>query len=476
MLRPVAESEMCAVDSVLANSQLRVNSYTDMLRPVAESEMCAVDSVLANISAILNLSDSEFDEIFGEAGDDSSYYEPSENSSDSDDEVVSEPEDEVVPEPDDNEGDSQATTSNANDDLWTEIQQNPELFIFQENVGVKLDTSNFTVQTLVDLFFSEEFLALLVEQTNLYAAQEIAKCKAIKKSNRVSKWRDKINQSILGSCQKLFLPLAGFFSTSLLLYIKLVLVPTISNFRYILYIYPLFSGSQSDYMESSKLTRQTLFLFLKSKGFSKVSLFEFKNALKVFVTKLVSKWKESHYIQEKFIKKNSEWLKGEFKLPLLADIGQTPEKKQAKGRPKKNFTESSLRSKQRSVRLLVKHISPDQLTYAAESSLVKSGRRTTAKFMKLALDASPKLTYAAESSLVKSGRRTTAKFMKLALDASPKTLKKMRQVTSPMFTVYTPEEALALIVDTSLTKEDYIEIQRGAKCSLCTHQKKHWLS
>ncbi|KAK9731043.1 Transposase IS4 [Popillia japonica] len=36
-----------------------------------------------------NLSDSEFDEIFGEAGDDSSYYEPSENSSDSDDEVVS---------------------------------------------------------------------------------------------------------------------------------------------------------------------------------------------------------------------------------------------------------------------------------------------------------------------------------------------------------------------------------------------------
>lgn len=168
-------------------------------------------------------------------------------------------------------------------------------------------------------------------------------------------------------------------------------------------------------MESSKLTRQTLFLFLKSKGFFKVSLFEcnrqlfsyimgklkikncplkfeksVKNALKVFVTKLVSKWKESHYIQEKFIKKNSEWLKGEFKLPVLADIGQTPEKKQAKGRPKKHFTESSLRSKQRSVRLLVKHISPDQLTYAAESSLVKSGRRTTAKFMKLALDASPK--------------------------------------------------------------------------------------
>lgn len=144
----------------------------DKKRPLTQNE----------IEYYANLSDSEFDGICGEDGNDSSDYEPSENSSDSEDEVVSEPED--------NDDDSQATTSNANDNLWTEIQQNPELFIFQENVGVKLDTSNFTVQTLVDLFFSDEFLALLVEQTNLYAAQEIEKRKAIKKSNRLSKWQD----------------------------------------------------------------------------------------------------------------------------------------------------------------------------------------------------------------------------------------------------------------------------------------------
>lgn len=152
----------------------------DKKRPMTENEL----------EYYANLSDSEFDVIFGEDGNDSSDYEPSENSSDSDDEVVSEPEDEVVPDPDDNDDEPQATTSNPNDNLWTDIQQNPELFIFQENVGLKLDTSNFTVQTLVDLFFSEEFLALLVEQTNLYAAQEIAKRTAIKKSNRVSKWID----------------------------------------------------------------------------------------------------------------------------------------------------------------------------------------------------------------------------------------------------------------------------------------------
>ncbi|KAF5299707.1 hypothetical protein FQA39_LY11502 [Lamprigera yunnana] len=89
----------------------------------------------------------EFDEIFGEDGNDSSNYKP-QNSSDND-EVVSEPE--GVSKPDGNGDDFQATISNANDNLLTEIQQNPELFIFQGNVGVKLDTSNFTVQMLVDL-------------------------------------------------------------------------------------------------------------------------------------------------------------------------------------------------------------------------------------------------------------------------------------------------------------------------------------
>ena len=106
-----------------------------------------------------NLSDGNF----SEDGTDSSDYEPSENSSDSEDEVVFEPE--VYPESEYNDDDSQSTTSNANDNLWTEIQQNLELFVFQENVDVKLDTgtTNFTVQTLVDFFFSDEFLALLVQ-------------------------------------------------------------------------------------------------------------------------------------------------------------------------------------------------------------------------------------------------------------------------------------------------------------------------
>ncbi|CAB3251191.1 unnamed protein product [Arctia plantaginis] len=65
----------------------------DKKRPMTENEL----------EYYANLSDSEFDVIFGEDGNDSSDYEPSENSSDSDDEVVSEPEDEVVPDPNDND-------------------------------------------------------------------------------------------------------------------------------------------------------------------------------------------------------------------------------------------------------------------------------------------------------------------------------------------------------------------------------------
>lgn len=41
----------------------------------------------------------------------------------------------------------------------------------------------------------------------------------------------------------------------------------------------------------------------------------------------------------------------------------------------------------------------------------------------------------------------------------------MRQAyqTEAVFPKYSPEEALVLILDTSLSKEDYIKIQKGAK-------------
>lgn len=53
----------------------------------------------------------------------------------------------------------------------------------------------------------------------------------------------------------------------------------------------------------------------------------------------------------------------------------------------------------------------------------------------------------------------------LASKSSPQSLQKMKMASKPSteITQYTPEVALALPVDAGLGKEDYLEIQRGAK-------------
>ena len=230
---------------------------------------------------------------------------------------------------------------------------------------------------------------------------------------------------------------------------------------FLIYIY-FFPGSQSNQLaQSVQITKRELFDVLKSEQFFKFSLpqcnerlFRYileklrvkncsrlqekniKNSIKVFITKLVSKWKTNHYIYAQFITQNAEWLGKEFTLPQLREPPQmTPKKKLPPGRPKKKISESSLRKRQRNVQTIVNQMSPEQLTLAAEPSLVKSGRRATAKVVKL------------------------------GLEASPRSLKKMQQASQKedVFTKYSPEEALALIMDTSLSKEDYIKIQRGAK-------------
>lgn len=70
--------------------------------------------------------------------------------------------------------------------MCRESQENPELLILQENNDLELDS---TLQTLVG-FFVEEFIALLVEQTNFYDSQETAKLKEIQKSKWVSQEKD----------------------------------------------------------------------------------------------------------------------------------------------------------------------------------------------------------------------------------------------------------------------------------------------
>lgn len=220
------------------------------------------------------------------------------------------------------------------------------------------------------------------------------------------------------------------------------------------------SGSRNDSVDVRTIKRLELYLVLKSDSFLKFSsskcierLFKYilnklnienfgedfeksvKLTTKVFVAKLFAKWKQCHRIHDRLIKNHHDWLNEEFKVPNIQGDQQPLSKEPVSGRPKKDFKISSLRSKQRSVKTLVKNLSPEQLSFATESSLVMSGKRRAAKVMKL------------------------------ALESSPRSLKRMQQSKSntPSFTPYTPVEALALIVDTSMTKEDYLKVQRGAK-------------
>lgn len=74
---------------------------------------------------------------------------------------------------------------------------------------------------------------------------------------------------------------------------------------------------------------------------------------------------------------------------------------------------------------------------------------------------------AAQSSLTKSGQKTAAQVVKLATQLSPSELKKMKDVHNITSSVnikpYSPEEALGLIVDIGMTREDNITMRLRAK-------------
>jgi len=170
---------------------------------------------------------------------------------------------------------------------------------------------------------------------------------------------------------------------------------------------------------------------------------QIKCVVKVLVSKLFKKWRACNYMTyDRFNTKHMRWFDDDLKLPevQLSQISlsalKRPEKS-SRGGPKKSLEESSQRSKQKQLNSILSEHSSEQVCLAAESSLVKSGRRTAAQVLKLAIDTTP----------------TRLKKMKLVHNIS----------SSITIRPYSPEEALGLIVDLGLTKEDYITMRLGAK-------------
>lgn len=176
---------------------------------------------------------------------------------------------------------------------------------------------------------------------------------------------------------------------------------------------------------------------------SENDIMKIKQEIKYFVSKMFRKWRECKYTYERFNNKNKEWLDENFKLletqlPVLPSSSVEQKSEQAnRGRTKKSFKESSECSKQRYVRTIISDHSTEKLYSAAETSLVKSGKRTAAEIVKLAITSSPR----------------SLKKMRLVHDAA----------SSSCSRSYSPEEALALMVDLGLTKEGFIMMRLGAK-------------
>ena len=129
--------------------------------------------------------DSDFDD-FSLSSDEDSHYSPSSGSeSSSDDDSDMDTAQVSVAGPSSNA--LAAILSNDNGDDWTDTPDpNPLNFSFRENVGLNTDCS--TVEDFVNLFFPEEFMQMLVEQTNVYASQTINQNGRVRRSSRMKAW------------------------------------------------------------------------------------------------------------------------------------------------------------------------------------------------------------------------------------------------------------------------------------------------
>lgn len=156
----------------------------------------------------------------------------------------------------------------------------------------------------------------------------------------------------------------------------------------------------------------------------------FKKVVSNFTSSLSDKWSRSQRNVQKFNKKYEKWLDervsfSEDKTPIVSNSKKP-------GRPCKSFEVSSARSKRKKVSNLIQTASTSELSLAIQIKLRKSGHRGAASLI----------------NEVTSFPNRASK------------IKKTIQTSQVKGDVFTPEEALALIIDLKLTKHAYIELRK----------------
>lgn len=147
-------------------------------------------------------------------------------------------------------------------------------------------------------------------------------------------------------------------------------------------------------------------------------------------------WIKSSRVFKRFTENNSQWLKKEFLLPNTTPLPLSSNDKVV-GRPLKHFSECSERIKRRKIIPLTKSYTSPELIYAARNKIQKSGKRCLAMLLKEAT-ISPKRAVKIKNGYLNS----------LSIGTTP----------------LTPDEALAFLLDNKLTKQQYKNIRKMAKC------------
>lgn len=168
----------------------------------------------------------------------------------------------------------------------------------------------------------------------------------------------------------------------------------------------------------------------------KSELFE---KIRIFSCNLLRRWRSCNRTMSRFLEKYSEWLDVELSVPIPTEESCQGEASGAvRGRPRKLFSSSSVKTKKRKVENLSKSCSSQELALATQMSL----------------------TY--------EGKRNVATIIQESVSKSPRSVRKIKTIcqqpaTEPNCNTYTTEEALALLVDLKLTKHQYVALQKSAK-------------
>lgn len=165
------------------------------------------------------------------------------------------------------------------------------------------------------------------------------------------------------------------------------------------------------------------------RGYENVVQSKIKKAIKNLCAIFRLKWTKCHRNEKLFLASNEAWLLGKTRF------GVEP-KKVSPGRPAKNFEDCTESAKRKKVRKLVTSASKQELAYATRLSMHASGQRHAADIVKQVSTCSPE--------------RATR--LKKNLRMNTKLPKKM-----------TPDQALAIFVDTKMTKTQYNRIKENSK-------------